>query len=378
MKQKSKTERARHIFAVFQKYVVFFLLMGFTVTCCMMLFLNQISTRMGIDFSQDGIQTAARLTFGNVLLLSFLCTVIDGVRRYYTVDRPVKKITDAAEQVMQGNLDIRIDTIKSIDLENGFNTIIDYFNRMTEELSGMETLRTDFIANVSHELKTPLAVMQNYGTLLQQPDLPEQQRLEYARAITDTARSLANMISNILKLNKLENQKIYPASVAYNLGDQLCECLVGLEDVWDKKGIEVFADVEEDVMVTADPQLLVLVWNNLFSNAIKFTEEGGKVTLTLKRENGRAVVQVADTGCGIRPEVGKHIFEKFYQGDTSHASKGNGLGLALVKRVIDIMGGDISVSSEVGKGSVFTVTIEETEVVGDGEKNGGDSYEQCE
>jgi signal transduction histidine kinase len=275
------------------------------------------------------------------------------------VDKPVKKITDAAEQIMQGNLETRIEPIKTIDLENGFNTIIDYFNRMTEELSGMETLRTDFIANVSHELKTPLAVMQNYGTLLQQPDLPEEKRLEYARAITDASRSLANMVSNILKLNKLENQKIYPASVTYDLGEQLCECLVGLEDVWDKKGIEIEADVAENVKVTADPELLTLVWNNLFSNAIKFTDEGGKITLTLKSEEDRAVVQIADTGCGISPEVGKHMFEKFYQGDTSHASKGNGLGLALVKRVIDITGGDISVSSEVGKGSVFTVTLKE-------------------
>jgi signal transduction histidine kinase len=349
-----------HLFVIIQKYMTFFLLMGFTVTCCMLLFLKQMSKYMGIDLTQDGIQVAAGLTFGNVLLLTLLCTIADGIRRYYTVDRPVKKITDAAKQVMQGNLDTRIEKIKTIDLEDGFNTIIDYFNRMTEELSGMETLRTDFIANVSHELKTPLAVMQNYGTFLQQPDLPEEKRMEYAKAITDTSRSLANMISNILKLNKLENQNIYPASVTYNLGEQLCDCLVGLENVWDKKGLEIEADVAEDVSVTADPELLTLVWNNLFSNAIKFTDEGGKISLTLKSENGRAVVQIADTGCGISSDVGKHMFEKFYQGDTSHASKGNGLGLALVKRVIDITGGDISVSSEVGKGSVFTVTLEET------------------
>jgi signal transduction histidine kinase len=315
---------------------------------------------MEIEFTQENIQAAARLTFGNVLLLTLLCTVIDGIRRYYTVERPIKKITDAAEQIMQGNLDIRIEKLKTIDLENGLNVIIEYFNRMTRELSGMETLRTDFIANVSHELKTPLAVMQNYGTLLQQPDLPEEQRLEYARAITDASRSLANMVSNILKLNKLENQTIYPASTSYNLGEQLCECLVGLEEVWDKKGLNIDADVAEDVYVTADPELLTLVWNNLFSNAIKFTDAGGRITLTLKSVEGKAVVSVADTGCGISPEVGKHMFEKFYQGDTSHAVKGNGLGLALVKRVIDIIGGDISVSSEVGKGSTFTVVLTET------------------
>jgi signal transduction histidine kinase len=357
MRYYSKTEKLRHVLAILQKYMLFFLLMGFTVTCCMLLFLKQMSARMGIDLTQDGIQGAARLTFANILLLTLLCTVIDGIRRYYTVDRPVKKITDAAEQIMQGNLDIRIEKLKTIDLENGLNIIIDDINRMAKELSGMETLRTDFIANVSHELKTPLAVMQNYGTLLQQPDLPEEQRMEYARAITEASQSLANMVSNILKLNKLENQTIYPATVTYDLGEQLCECLVGLEEVWDKKGLDIEADVAEDVYVTADPELLTLVWNNLFSNAIKFTEAGGKISLTLKSEGGKAVVQVADTGCGISPEVGKHIFEKFYQGDTSHASKGNGLGLALVKRVMDITGGDISVSSEVGKGSVFTVTL---------------------
>jgi signal transduction histidine kinase len=359
MNNHSNDKTIRHVLAVLQKYMIFFLLMGFALTCCMLLFLKRMSVRMGIDLTEEGIQEAAGLTFGNVLLLTFLFTVFDGIRRYYTVERPVKKITDAAEQIMQGNLDIRIEKIKSLDMENGFNTIIDYLNRMAKELSGMETLRTDFIANVSHELKTPLSVMQNYGTLLQQPDLPEEQRLEYAHAITDASSSLANMVSNILKLNKLENQSIYPASVTYDLGGQLCECLVSLEDVWDKKGLEIEADVAEDVYVTADPELLTLVWNNLFSNAIKFTEAEGTITLTLKSKDGKAIVQVADTGCGISPEVGKHIFEKFYQGDTSHASKGNGLGLALVKRVMDITGGDISVSSTVGRGSVFTVTLDQ-------------------
>jgi signal transduction histidine kinase len=357
VRNKKKTQRIQHILAIVQKYVVFFLIMGFTVSCCMILFLKMMTSKMNIELTESDIQTAARLTFGNVLLLTLLCTAIDGIRRYYTVEKPVKKITDAVEQIMQGNLDIRIDRLKTIDIENGLNVIIDDFNRMTQELSGMETLRTDFIANVSHELKTPLAVMQNYGTLLQQPDLPEKTRLEYARAITDASRSLANMVSNILKLNKLENQTIYPAAVTYDLGEQLCECLIGLEDVWDKKGLDIEADVAENVYVTADPELLTLVWNNLFSNAIKFTDEGGKISLSLKCEDGKAIVKVADTGCGISPEVGKHMFEKFYQGDTSHAAKGNGLGLALVKRVVDITGGDISVSSEVGKGSTFLVML---------------------
>jgi signal transduction histidine kinase len=323
----------------------------------MFLFMKVLQGELGIEWQKDNIQEAARLTFLNVIFLSFLCSVVDAIRRRYMVDRPVSKIVRAAEKIMEGDLSVRIEKERSVDPNDGFNVIIDYFNRMTEELSGMETLRTDFIANVSHELKTPLAVMQNYGTMLQNPQLPEVERMEYAKAITDASRSMAGMISNILKLNKLENQNIYPDTKTYDLGEQLCECLLGFEDVWEKKGIEIEADMEEQVLVKADPELLTLVWNNLFSNAIKFTEPGGKVRVTLNTQDEEAVVRISDTGCGISPEVGRHIFEKFYQGDTSHATKGNGLGLALVKRVMDITKGDIQVSSEVGKGSTFTVRL---------------------
>ena len=143
----------------------------------------------------------------------------------------------------------------------------------------------------------------------------------------------------------------------YNLGEQLCASLLSFEEVWEAKRLELDTEIEEEVYVESDEELLSLVWNNLFSNAIKFTEPGGKVFLRLKTEGNMAAVQVADTGCGISKEVGRHIFEKFYQGDPSRSAQGNGLGLALVKRVVDIVGGDISVESEVGKGSIFTVRI---------------------
>ena len=256
---------------------------------------------------------------------------------------------------MDGDLSTRIAPLRGV--EPGFNVIIDYFNRMVQELSGMETLRTDFIANVSHELKTPLAVIQNYGTMLQQPNLSDEDRKDYARTVTNASQRLASLITNILKLNKLENQQIYPKKEHFDLGEQLCECLLGFENAWEAKRLEIETEMEDGVNVESDPELLSLVWNNLFSNAIKFTEEGGTIGLKLHTENGHAVVEVSDTGCGISPEVGAHIFEKFYQGDTSHATQGNGLGLALVKRVVDIVGGEISVSSELGKGSTFTVRI---------------------
>ena len=353
---KSDSKFRRFLFSL-RSYVAFFLLMSFVITCCMVLFLKTLQQTLGISFTEANIRSAAVLTFGNVLFLSLLCTVIDGVRRKFMVERPVKRIVHGAEKLMRGDFSARIEPLHGFVGEGGFDTIIDYFNRMAEELSGVETLRTDFIANVSHELKTPLAVMQNYGTMLQSPDLTEAQRMEYAKAITEQSRHLANLITNILKLNRLENQQIYPESKRYNLGEQLAECLLNFESTWEKKNIDIETDIEEEVIVESDDELLSLVWNNLFSNALKFTESGGTVSVTLKTEGDHAAVRVTDTGCGISPETGKHIFEKFYQGDTSHAAQGNGLGLALVKRVVDIVGGDITVTSEVGKGSTFTVKI---------------------
>ncbi len=346
----------RWLFAL-RRYITFFLLMAFIISCCIILFLNMMTRSANLELTQEHIERAAKVTFLNVILLSFLCTIIDEIRRKFMVDRPVRQIIKAAEQMMTGDFSVRIPPLHGIANADGFGVIADYFNQMAQELSGTETLRTDFIANVSHELKTPLAVIQNYGTMLQQQDLPENKRLEYAKAITDASRRLANLITNILKLNKLENQQIYPKAETYDLGEQLCECLLTFERAWEDKALDIETDVEAEVMINSDGELLSLVWNNLFSNAIKFTPPHGKISLTLKAEGEFAVVQVSDTGCGISPEVGKHMFEKFYQGDTSHATQGNGLGLALVKRVIDIVGGDISVSSEVGKGSIFTVKL---------------------
>ena len=357
MKENDRERKIRKALFALRQYIAFFLLMCFIVTCCMLLFLNSLSLKMGLSFDEAGIEQAAKLTFVNILWLSLLCTVIDGIRRKFMVERPVKNIVKAADRIMKGDFSARVQGVGGMDSAGGFDVIADCFNKMAEELNGIETLRTDFIANVSHELKTPLAVIQNYGTILQQPELPEKERLEYARKLTRASRRLADLISNILKLNKLENQQIFPVRQTVDLGEQLCQCLLSFENAWEEKALEIDTDIQENVLVETDAELLTLVWNNLFSNAVKFTEPGGKLFLGLRTEGEMAVVQVTDTGCGISPEVGRHLFEKFYQGDSSHASEGNGLGLALVKRVVDIVGGDISVESQVGKGSTFTVRL---------------------
>lgn len=338
-------------------FLVFFLLVAAVITCCLMLFTSTLQDSIGRAFTQEEITAAAKATMVNVIVISAVMALGDYLRRKFTVERPVKKITEAANKMVKGDFSVRIKPVAKFASDDSFNEIIECVNRMAEELSGVETLRTDFIANVSHEMKTPLSVMQNYGTLLQAPDLSDEQRLEYAKGITDASRRMADMMTNILKLSRLENQQIFPQATEFDLGEQLCECLLQYENVWETAEIEIETDIAEDVKVTADAELLSLVWNNLFSNAFKFTESGDTVSVSLRSTEHHAIVKVQDTGCGMAADVGAHIFEKFYQGDPSRAVQGNGLGLALVKRVIDILHGEISVESAVGVGTTFIVTL---------------------
>ena len=337
-------------------FLLFFLMVGFVVSCCMMLFLQVLSVEMELVYTSENIADAAKITFLNVLIITVLFKAVDFGRRKLMVDRPVAQITEAAARITAGDFSARIKPMPGAGME-GFNQVGEAINAMAEELSGVETLRTDFIANVSHEMKTPLAVMQNYAALLSAPDLTSEERTRYAGVIADATRRLSDMMTNILRLSRLENQQIYPNLTVFDLGEQLCEGLLAYESVWEKKSIAIETELAEGITVSADAELLALVWSNLFSNAFKFTEEGGRVSLSLTADSETATVRIADTGCGIPPEIGAHIFEKFYQGDTSHATQGNGLGLALVKRVIDILEGEIAVESEVGMGTVFTVRI---------------------
>ena len=350
-----KKRKFKPVMRAVNNYAVFFLMVSFVVSCCMVLFVTVLADTMDLTFTRDNVTTAAKLTFGNVLVITFFSGTIDYLRRKQMVDKPVKQILAAADKIMQGDFSVRIPPVKEFAGETGFNEIIACLNKMTAELAGTETLRTDFIANVSHELKTPLAVMGNYATMLQKPGLPEEDRVEYAKAISHSSRRLAALITNILKLNKLENQQIFPQLDEYDLGEQLCENLLQFEEVWEKKNLNIETDIEDDVRIRSDAELLSLVWNNLISNAVKFTPEKGTIGVSLKTEGNLVIVSVSDTGCGIKPEVGQHIFEKFYLGDASHATQGNGLGLALVKRVVDIFRGEISVQSIYGQGSTFTV-----------------------
>lgn len=351
-KKRVNKEVNNSIFSVWN-FLIFFVLVATTVSCSFYLFFYNS------NIPKDVIVERAPITFINVIFISLLFTFVDALRRKFTVEKPVKRILEGTIRITSGDFNSHIESFHFGPGKNEFDVIIDGLNLMAEELSSIETLRTDFIANVSHELKTPLAIIGNYATLLQDKDLKEDKRIEYTENLVITTKRLSELITNILKLNKLDNQNIYQKFDIFNLSEQLCECLLGFEEIWEQKNIEIQTEIEEDVNIKSSSELLSLVWNNLISNAVKFTEPGGSIKLTLRMNKGIIEVSVKDTGCGISKATGRYIFDKFYQGDTSHSSYGNGLGLALVKRVIDVLGYDISVDSELGKGSTFTVYIKE-------------------
>lgn len=273
-----------------------------------------------------------------------------------TYEKPLKQIAQAARQVAGGDFSVYVPPIHAADKQDYMDDLILDFNKMVAELGSIETLKTDFFSNVSHEIKTPLAVIQNTAALLDDGTLSPEQS-EQVRTIRRYARRLTDLISNILKLNKLEKQNIQPAPEPYDLCAQLAQCALLFEDRWEEKGIEFEAELEDQAVIEADADLLELVWNNLLSNAVKFTPAGGTVTLRQSSTADGVEVTVSDTGCGMDEETLAHIFDKFYQGDTSHAAEGNGLGLSLVLRILRMTGGDISVSSRPGEGSAFHVKI---------------------
>lgn len=330
----------------------------FFVYLGVLLLMSGIHTGLIVGIRQLGwndlLLTLIPIAYWSLVAIGLTLFTRKQIQRVY--EEPMHRIAEATEKVAHGDFSVYIPPLHTPDKLDYLDVMLVDFNKMVEELGSIETLKTDFFSNVSHEIKTPLAVIQNSAELLRLGELDDKQR-EYADTIFQSSKRLAELISNILKLNKLEKQTITPAAEVYDLCEQLAECAIGYEQVWEDKNIEFDADLEDRAEISADPALMELVWNNLLSNAVKFTESGGRITLRESSDDTAVRVSVEDTGCGMDEETKKHIFEKFYQGDTSHAMAGNGLGLALAMRVLQLGGFGIEVESTPGVGSKFTVTM---------------------
>lgn len=291
-----------------------------------------------------------------IFVVAAVSVLVGTVLSKYAGRHPLSAISamsEATKEVAKGNFDVAVAEESPI---RELRDMAHNFNRMTKELAGTELLRSDFVENVSHEFKTPLSAIEGYATLLQKPGLSEEKRAEYTGKILYNTRRLSTLTSNILLLSRLENQELDIPRETFCLDEQLREVILSQEEGWAGKGLELEVDLDS-ADYRGNRDLLAQVWQNLLGNAVKFVPERGLVRVLLRREENRLRVSVVDTGPGMSGEVQRRVFEKFYQGDPSRASQGNGLGLALAKRVVDLHGGEIVVSSKEGKGTTFTVYL---------------------
>lgn len=303
-----------------------------------------------------GLGTSSLALIG-ILYLLLGCTIsacliylVKG-RVYYN---KIKAVCVAANKVAKGDFDARVP-----EFFNKPKSEMDYlavnFNKMLTEISSLENMRNNFVADVSHEIKTPLSVIQGYADLLQNKDLSAEKRREYTNLLSEAIGTLTNLVTNILKLNRIENQGIIQKE-KYSLDEQLRCCVLSFEDKFEEKALSLDVELKE-IFIKSDKSLLEIVWNNLLSNAIKYTQRGGTISVKLKKENKEIIVSVSDTGCGMTDEIKAHCFEKFYQGDSSRSQEGNGLGLALVKQILNLLDGEVRFESVLGKGTEFTVVL---------------------
>lgn len=267
--------------------------------------------------------------------------------------RFIANISEASKEVAKGNFNIQLDENAKI---KQLNDMACNFNLMIRELASMEMFRNDFINNVSHEFKTPLAAVEGYTTLLQNPNLSEEKKQLYISKILYNTNRLSELTGNILLLSRLENQNISIPKATFSLDEQIRQIILLFEKDWTDKNIDFDINLEE-INYNGNEELIAQVWQNIIGNAIKFTNSNGKIKVYMKIYNQNIIVDIIDNGIGIDENLQPRIFEKFYQCDKSHTIKGNGLGLALAKQIIELHNGNISVVSKKNKGSKFTITL---------------------
>lgn len=300
--------------------------------------------------------TNVRFTVPTIVWMVLFSVVLGGglsilMSRFFL--RPVTRLSRAMERVAAGDFSVRLDNPGALgEMRDSYA----HFNTMARALAATETLQSDFISNVSHEFKTPINAIEGYAMLMQDAGNDAAMQREYADKILLSTRRLSELVNNILLLSKVDNQTLPPEKHPYRLDEQLRRAILMLERKWTQKQIDWDVDMEEATF-NGNESLLLHVWVNLLDNAIKFDPVGGEIRLRLHSEPDRVLVSISDNGPGIPQEQQSAIFERFYQADGSHKSEGNGLGLALARRIVRMCEGEISVRSEPGKGSCFMVNL---------------------
>ena len=310
----------------------------------------------GLLYLLEGLGVIPSLGIYTLISLLLVSGITVALMSYFIGRRvltPLVKLSSASKEVARGNFDVTVsDSSKMEEVQSTFRN----FNAMVRELKSISTLSSDFIANVSHEFKTPLSVIEGYAMLLQDDRLTDQEREDYLNKILVNTRRLNTLVGNILMLSKMETKPLPEQYTRFRLDEQLRQVVAQLEPQWSAKGISFRVRLDE-VELLGWEQVLPYVWSNLISNAIKFSPSGSVIALTLLEQRECAVVTVSDRGCGMEPDVQERIFEKFSQGDTSHKAEGNGLGLALVRQIVELSQGVVEVESQPGKGSTFRVIL---------------------
>lgn len=357
-KKKYEDKRINAPFITWESYIAMFITVYLVIVGLAIIF----------DAYQDAIGTVVGALLYYMMVAGLVVVFIISIVRRKIYGKPIRKIAAAARKITQGDYSVRIEPNRKDGKKDEIEVLIEDFNRMAQELANTEILKNDFIANVSHEIKAPLSVIQSYTKILKDDSISRQQHDEYVDIVVGATNRLNTLITNVLKLSKLENQEIFPEPESYQLGEQLRKCALDYMDMWQEKEIDFFIDVVDEV-VCYDKDLLGIVWSNLLSNAIKFTEPKGRISVISYKEkiqdsveetfeeDAHIVVKITDSGCGMSKAVKERIFDKFYQGDTSHATQGNGLGLSLVGRILQILDARIEVDSVLGEGTTFTVFL---------------------
>ena len=270
--------------------------------------------------------------------------------------KPILEIRDAMNRLAEGDFAVRLQPNTHGYEPTEIREMKAAFNRAAEELSGTELLRKDFVNNFSHEFKTPIVSINGFADLLLDDDVPPDEQRGYLEIIRDESKRLAQLSSSVLLLNRVESQTILTDCANFALDEQLRQSVLVTQQKWRDKALDFRAELPT-CTYNGSEALLKEVWLNLLDNAAKFSPDNGVIGVTLRREQERIVVSVTDQGCGMDEETRRHIFEQFYQGDTSHKTQGNGLGLAMAKKIAVLHGGEIAVDSHPGAGSCFTVSL---------------------